>query len=289
MQYYRTADSGGHRLIVRREDEAYDLTSVHGDLRAITDLLSAARYAERPLDDIADSLLPRAERITADSLSTEAVLPVDPDEVWAAGVTYRISEEAREEESTLPAVYQDVYSADRPELFFKADGNRTVGPGEPIGVRKDSDWNVPEPELGIVLFEGEPVGYTIGNDVSSREIEGANPLYLPQAKVYDRCCALGPCFVSNDAVRDPHDLQMSMEIHREGAIIWEDETSTAEMVRTCEELVSFYRRSNALPRLAVLLTGTSLVPSGETTLRPNDLVRIEMESIGTLENPVVEV
>jgi 2-dehydro-3-deoxy-D-arabinonate dehydratase len=219
----------------------------------------------------------------------DAALPVVPDEVWAAGVTYKISEEARAEESTMPEMYMDVYDAERPEIFFKATASRTVGPGEAVGIRADSTWDVPEPELGVVLHEGDIVGYTAGNDVSSRDIEGANPLYLPQAKVYDRCCSLGPCVASPASVEDPHDLEMAVEIERDGETVFEDATSTAEMVRTCEELVSFLTRHNVVPETAVLLTGTSLVPPDEFTLHPGDEVRLDLENVGSLSNPVTEV
>lgn len=289
MRYYRSVGSEGTRLIARNQDRAFDLTSVHGELQSVVDLLSAARLTEEPLDAVVEHLVDRADWFPAADLDADAALPLVPDEVWAAGVTYEISEQAREAESVLPEVYRNVYDDERPEIFFKATPSRTVGPTEAIGVRKDSTWNVPEPELGVVLYGGEIAGYTIGNDVSSREIEGANPLYLPQAKVYDRCCALGPCFVPTETIPDPHDLEMSMEIHRDGEIVWAEATSTSEMVRSCEELVSFYRRSNVLPRLAVLLTGTSLVPGEDTNLEPDDVVRIEIESIGVLENPVVAV
>lgn len=205
------------------------------------------------------------------------------------GVTYKISEAARTAESVLPDVYAEVYTAERPELFFKATPGRTVAPGEAVGVRGDSGWDVPEPELGVVLYEGTVVGYTIGNDVSSRAIEGANPLYLPQAKVYDRCCSFGPCVATPGTVGDPHDLDLWIEIARDGETVFADETSTATMKRSCEELVSFWRRHNAIPETAVLLTGTSLVPPDEFTLHPGDRVTIEIEGIGTLENDVVQV
>jgi 2-dehydro-3-deoxy-D-arabinonate dehydratase len=209
--------------------------------------------------------------------------------VWAAGVTYKISEEAREAESGMPEMYLDVYDSQRPELFFKATPEHTVGPEVPIGIRSDSNWNVPEPELGIVLYEGSIVGYTIGNDVSSREIEGKNPLYLPQAKTYDRCCALGPCVASPETVADPHDLTISMSIERDETQIYAGETSTGEMKRSCQELIDYWTQCNAVPEVAVLLTGTSLVPDDSFTLRPKDTVRIQIEKIGSLVNPVIEV
>ena len=289
MRYYRRVDSGSRRIIAREGDRAYDLTSVHADIESITDLLSAGKFTGTTLDEVADTLVDRADPVAVESLENGVARPIVPDEVWAAGVTYEISEQAREEESELPDVYRRVYESERPEIFFKATANRTVGPTDSIGVRGDSGWNVPEPELGVVIFDGEVVGYTIGNDVSSRELEGTNPLYLPQAKVYDRSCSIGPCLVSPGGLSDPHDLDISMAIHRNGDVVFDGSTNTGEMVRSCEELVDYYRRSNALPRVAVLLTGTSLVPPDDVTLRAGDTVEISIESIGTLSNPVVTV
>ena len=289
MRYYRVSGRDGPRLIAREGEQAYDLTSVHDDLRTVTDLLAAARYLQLSIDDVAGGIADRAERIPEGISEDETVLPIVPDEIWAAGVTYEISEQAREEESALPDVYRRVYESDRPEVFFKSTPDRTVGPEEAIGVRADSGWNVPEPELGVVIYQGSIVGYTIGNDVSSREIEGSNPLYLTQAKVYDRSCAIGPCFVPAESIDDPHDLEMTMTISRDGERVYEGETNTNKMVRSCEELVSYYRRSNSLPRLSVLLTGTSLVPPEDVTLEAGDTVDIWIESIGTLSNPVITV
>ena len=267
------------------DDGTYDLTAVKPDLTSFDDLARAATVTDAGVDEVAERLLDRAPA------TEEEGPPLAPvaDEVWAAGVTYAISEQAREAESGMPDMYLDVYEAERPEVFFKATPGRTVGPGEAVGVREDAEWNVPEPELGVVLHRGDIVGYTVGNDVSSRDIEGANPLYLPQAKVYDRCCSLGPCVVSAESVGDPHDLEMSMTIGRDGEQVFEGSTSTAEMVRTCEELVSYYTRHNAVPERAVLLTGTSIVPPDEFTLREGDSVGIDIEGIGTLENDVVTV
>jgi 2-dehydro-3-deoxy-D-arabinonate dehydratase len=184
-------------------------------------------------------------------------------------------------------MYLDVYDAERPEIFFKSTPTRTVGPDEAVGIRADSDWDVPEPELAIVLYEGDIVGYTVGNDMSSRSIEGENPLYLPQAKVYDRCCSVGPAVVTD--IEDPHSLALSMSIHRDGDRVYHGETNTSEMKRTCEELVSYYTAHNAVPELSVLLTGTSLVPDDDFTLQEGDQVSINIESIGTLNNSVTVV
>ncbi|MFC6725131.1 fumarylacetoacetate hydrolase family protein, partial [Halobium palmae] len=196
---------------------------------------------------------------------------------------------AREAESGKPEVYLDVYENDRPELFLKATPARTVGPREAVGVRGDSEWDVPEPELGVVLHRGRAVGYTVGNDVSSRDIEGQNPLYLPQAKVYDRCCSFGPCVATPDTVGDPHDLRMSLTIEREGEVVYEDATSTGEMATTCETLVDYLTRHNTLPETVVLLTGTALVPPETYSLAEGDRISIDVERIGTLVNDTVVV
>ena len=288
MRYYRLpAEAGGSRLVARDGDDVYDLTAADPDLRSVGDLARLAAGADGGLDAAADRLDAADDASSAD-LGT-AGLPLVAEEVWAAGVTYRISEEARMEESSMPDIYYEVYRADRPEIFFKATPGRTVGPAEDVGIRADSTWDVPEPELGVVLHEGEIVGYTVGNDMSSRAIEGENPLYLPQAKVYDRCCSLGPCVASPETVGDPHDLDMRIEIDRDGETVFDDATSTGEMVRTCEELVGYLTRHNVIPETTVLLTGTSLVPPDEFTLHEGDVVRIEIENVGTLENPVREV
>ncbi len=288
MHYYRVVDqTGSYRLIVDNGESTCDLTAVKPALTSFADLARASNITGTSVDNVVSGLLEDAPSV--DFTTSTQLAPIEAEEVWAAGVTYEISEQAREDESGMPEVYLDVYEADRPELFFKATPSRTVSSGDQIGIRADSNWDVPEPELGIVLYQGELVGYTIGNDVSSREIEGLNPLYLPQAKVYDQCCAIGPCVVSAEAIDDPHDLEMTMTITRGEEIMYEESTSTGEMVRTCDELVSYFRRHNSVPETAVLLTGTSLVPDDSFTLQENDNVAISVEGIGTLENQVTTV
>lgn len=288
MQYYQvdTPDVG---LVVREADGTYDLATSDVPAESFRELANAARLSGDSIVEITRRLTSTAQELPSAEIEGNLVRPLSPDEVWAAGVTYEISEEAREAESDRPDVYLDVYDSDRPELFFKATASRTVGHGEEVGIRSDSTWDVPEPELGIVLYRGETVGYTIGNDVSSRSIEGENPLFLPQAKVYDRCCSLGPGITPVDSVPDPHDLTMTMTITRDGESVYEDGTSTAKMHRTCEELTSYFRRHNAVPELAVLLTGTSLVPDDEFTLREDDIVTISIDLLGELENRVTVV
>jgi 2-dehydro-3-deoxy-D-arabinonate dehydratase len=218
----------------------------------------------------------------------ELAIPVEPPEVWGAGVTYERSRDARVAESDAKDLYLNVYEAERPELFLKDAGcRRTVGPGEALGVRSDSAWNVPEPEIAVVLGDGgTPAGLTIGNDVSSRDIEGTNPLYLPQAKIFAGACALGP------AVLVPDDWEAALEIRlrisdADGAELFAGETSTARMRRTFPELVEWLLRANPVPPGSVLLTGTGLVPPDDFNLEPGHVVEIHVPGIGTLTNPVV--
>jgi 2-dehydro-3-deoxy-D-arabinonate dehydratase len=213
--------------------------------------------------------------------------PVEPPEVWCAGVTYERSRDARIEESGSD-VYARVYDADRPELFLKDAGcRRTVGPGAPIGVRSDSAWNVPEAEIGLVLGEGgEIAGYTIGNDVSSRDIEGANPLYLPQAKVFAGSCAIGPAVLLTEDQEPVFDIQLRI-FDGAGGELFRGATSTSRMKRGFRDLASWLVRDNPVPAGSVLLTGTGVVPPDDFTLAPGHVVEITVPGIGTLRNNVV--
>ncbi len=213
--------------------------------------------------------------------------PVEPPEVWCAGVTYERSRDARVEESAVEDVYSLVYDADRPELFLKDAGcRRTVGPGDAIGVRSDSTWDVPEPEIGIVIGDdGEITGVTIGNDVSSRSIEGANPLYLPQAKIYAAACAIGPAVLESPDLTEAFTIEMTVE-GADGSVLFAGETTTARMRRSFDELASWLTRDNPVPPGSILLTGTGLVPPSDFTLEPGHVVSIHVPRIGTLRNPV---
>ncbi len=288
MHYYQL-DKTADGLVASTDDGAFDLGTAETPVTSFRGLLAASERSDQSSSDLTHAMIDSAASIPESALEEDAVLPIASDEVWAAGVTYEISEEAREEESTQPDIYDHVYDADRPELFLKATPSRTVGPNEQVGIRGDSEWDVPEPELGVVLYKGEIVGYTIGNDMSSRSIEGDNPLYLPQAKVYDRCCSIGIAVTPADSVDDPHDLEMEMTISRDGEDVYRDSTSTNMMKRSCEELTSYLTRHNAVPELAVLLTGTSLVPSEGFTLQEGDVVSIEIDELGRLENDVTVV
>ena len=226
---------------------------------------------------------------TGNYADVNILAPIDgKTEVWAAGVTYKKSEEARKEESGTPDIYAKVYTAQRPELFFKATPRRVADPDAPIVVRTDSTWDVPEPELVLVINAyGEIIGYTIGNDVSSRSIEGENPLYLPQAKVYTGCCALGPGITPSWEISDPYNLTIHLTIERNNQVYWKGETSTRELKRRFNELVTYLFLENDFPDGVFLCTGTALVPEKQFTLQPGDVVQIRIDQLGTLRNPVV--
>ncbi len=213
--------------------------------------------------------------------------PIGSQEVWAAGVTYYRSRTARIEESPQGGDFYDrVYSADRPELFFKASPHRVVGPQQPLRLRSDSRWMVPEPELALcVNAQGRIFGYTVGNDLSSRDIEGANPLYLPQAKVFDGCCGLGPCLLLSEEPL-PAETEIALSIERSGETVFQETTRLEQMRRSPEELVAYLFRDNSFPVGCFLLTGTGIVPPSDFSLCSGDRVRISIMPIGTLENPV---
>jgi 2-dehydro-3-deoxy-D-arabinonate dehydratase len=251
-------------------------------------VLSELLHAENPQARL-EALSARAGSVESLPLASVKLLaPVDLHEVWGAGVTYERSKVARQEESEGAARFYDlVYRADRPELFFKATPSRVVGPGSAIRVRRDTHWCVPEPELGLVLSpELKLVGYTIGNDVSARDIEGENPLYLPQAKVYDACCSLGP-WITLEAAMPPADkIGIHLAIERGTETIVRESTSVARMARRFNDLIFWLGIDNLFPDGVILLTGTGIVPPDGFTLEPNDVVRITINGIGTLTNSV---
>jgi len=227
----------------------------------------------------------------ADFASAQILAPIGTQEVWAAGVTYYRSRSARMEESKSAGggdFYDRVYSAERPELFFKSTASRVAGPGSHVRIRSDAKWNVPEPELTLLINQrGQIIGYTVGNDMSSRDIEGENPLYLPQAKVYDRSCALGPCIlVTTEPL--PTTTPIRLEILRKGTAAFSAETTLAELKRTPVSLVEYLFRDNSFPTGAFLMTGTGIVPPDSFTLASGDRIRITIDPIGTLENEVIQ-
>ena len=227
--------------------------------------------------------------------ATPATIPIHPSaplqsqDIWAAGVTYYRSMNARMEESKDAGggtFYDRVYHADRPELFFKASARSVANPGDAVRIRRDSKWNVPEPELTLAInAHGHIFGYTIGNDMSSRDIEGENPLYLPQAKVYDRSAALGPALLISDEPL-PDTTEISIEIHRQGKMVFQGATTLNQIKRSLPSLAEYLFRENSFPHGCYLMTGTGIVPPDDFTLNSADEIRITIEPIGTLINPV---
>ncbi|WP_348267285.1 fumarylacetoacetate hydrolase family protein [Edaphobacter paludis] len=247
-----------------------------------------ALITREDLHDYCRSIVDRGDR-TKCFPSDSILAPIESQEVWAAGVTYYRSRSARIEESKDAGggdFYDRVYSAIRPELFFKATGPRVVGPNAKVKIRSDATWSVPEPEMTLLISpKGTILGYTIGNDMSSRDIEGENPLYLPQAKVYDGSCALGPCiFLSPDSL--PALTRIEIQIVRNGETAFSGSTSLSELKRDPKTLVSFLFRDNSFPHGCFLMTGTGVVPPDSFTLASGDEVRIVIEPIGTLANVV---
>jgi 2-dehydro-3-deoxy-D-arabinonate dehydratase len=282
------ADGGGPRAGVL-DGSALTGSVPGGDITALAAVPDLGRLLAQPLSRIREiCAAPGGETIPGDR--ARLLAPVDGrTEVWAAGVTYERSRTARMAESEASAdVYDRVYAAGRPELFFKSAAWRVAGPAAPVSVRADSDINVPEPELAVVLNSaGDVAGYTICNDMSSRSIEGENPLYLPQAKVYLGGCAVGPWITPAWEISDPYALVIELAISRAGATVWEGRASTSSLHRRIDELTAYLFREDDFPEGVVLSTGTSLVPDLPFTLREGDEIRIAIPEIGELVNPVV--
>ncbi len=248
-------------------------------------LLSDQADAPRAADLI--PLLRQLAQAPVERASITPRAPVSQQEIWAAGVTYKRSEEAREAESNHSTIYSRVYDAIRPELFFKANGYDVVALGAPVGIRADAEWSVPEPELVVVLnAHMEVVGFTIGNDMSSRDIEGENPLYLPQAKVYESACALGPRLWLQPGATVWPDLTINVEIERGGQTVFSGTTSTDDIHRPLAELIEYLGRCKRFPHGALLFTGTGVVPADNFTLVAGDSIRIGIDPIGELVNSV---
>lgn len=264
-------------------DQVKDLTAA--GLQQLTPLLEA----DDPLAALAE--LSRADLPTVALSAVRLLAPVEQQEVWAAGVTYLRSKQARMAESDFSArAYDEVYEAARPELFFKALPGKVVGPGQPVGIRRDSSWSVPEPELALVFnSRGQVVACTIGNDMSARDIEGQNLLYLPQAKIYDRSCALGPWLRLGAHEAEMRSWTIRLEICRSGAPVFVGETLVSRMRRRFDELAEYLFRCQSFPTGAVLLTGTGLVPPDQFRLEAGDQIQIRVSGVGTLTNPVVRV
>ncbi|WP_163875492.1 fumarylacetoacetate hydrolase family protein [Paenibacillus favisporus] len=289
MRIIRYLDGRQTRLAAVTDDErAYPLP--HSDLISLID--EAREKDVSPVRIVESAITPQNE-LTAAWPSLQLLTPVDAPEVWAAGVTYQRSREARNYEATggrmdAETFYDKVYDAVRPEIFLKSTAARTVGPNQDVTLRSDSVWQIPEPELGLVLAgDGTIVGYTAGNDMSCRDIEGENPLYLPQAKIWRKSCSIGPAIRLADTVEDPYDFSIVCQIYREGLVVVESEASTSQLNRKLDELVRFLAADNDLFDGTVLLTGTAIVPPADFTLAPGDRIEISISGIGTLVNHVI--
>lgn len=251
----------------------------------LIDLIRRAEAEGVTLAKLAGGL---ASRLAEDA---QLLLPIDPPEVWACGCTYEMSASFRDaEHGTREGMYAYVYREPRPEIFFKGTARVCVGPGQSVGIRPDSRFTAPEPELAVVLGrDGAILGYTLCNDVSAWDIERENPLYLPQSKMYDACCALGPVIVTADEISDPYNLQMTCTITRGDSLLFSGEVSTSKLHRKLEELVEYLRRGNRFPSGTVLSTGTGIIVTEEAALAEGDVVSITIPEIGTLSNPAAIV
>ncbi len=293
VRFHHPAAGAGARVGLHTDDSIYDLSqhypsvsawlqaSVNRAGAAVAELVELAQNARSyPGSDFVESVTPGEPK-------PHLLTPVDTQEIWAAGVTYERSRAARQEEAVDGGdIYARVYGAQRPEIFFKALGWRVVDPHGEVGIRADATWNVPEPELAVVYNPAlQPVGFTIGNDMSSRDIEGENPLYLPQAKVYSASCAIGPGIILNPSVEWPQ-TTIHLKIERGEVTVFEGDVSTDRIRRRIDELGDYLGRSNAFPNGVVLLTGTGVVPPPEFTLAAGDRVTISIGGIGKLVNTV---
>lgn len=283
-------------LGVWEKGNVYDLTNLtEGKINDITELYEIAKEKNQSLAMYIAALDYKDKAPSYEYEQVELLTPVDAQEVWACGVTYENSrlarnlemQDEREGEGSI-TVYDKVYDAERPELFFKSTSARTVPPGKPVCIRSDSTWQIPEPEVALVLSgTGEIIGYTAGNDMSSRDIEGENPLYLPQAKVWRNSCSFGPSIRLADTVEDPYKFQIICRIYRNDEVLVQGEANTSQLKRKYEELVEFLIRDNQFFAGTVLFTGTCIIPPDEFTLQEGDRIEIEVSGVGVLINEVL--
>lgn len=278
MKLYNTKKG----IVLEQQDKFFLIGDQDWDTYVFDDNLHAK--LEKTVQDL------QPDPAVKELIQSDIQAPIQSQEIWACGVTYYRSKVGRQEESKSTGgseFYARVYEADRPEIFFKSTPFRAVGPGGKVRIRKDSTWDVPEPELTLVVTpSGKIIGYTVGNDMSSRSIEGENPLYLPQAKTYDQSAAVGPCiYVTNEPL--PADTLIQMQILRDSKIVFEGEIAINQIKRRFEDLVSYLYRETSFPNGCLVMTGTGIVPSSDFTLRTDDEIRITIQHIGTLVNTVI--
>ena len=292
VQFY-DVDQSVHVGVVQ-DDQVVDITGREQDLTTTLDFVDEARRQRRSLDAVVADRLSEASggaHAYAELLEPDEprlTMPLFPPQVWGCGVTYRRSAEFRDADMEGPmGIYDKVYQSDRPEIFYKGDTQHCAGPNEPIGIRVDSSFTAPEPELAYVLgFDNEIIGYTICDDVSAWDIERENPLYLPQSKIFLGCTALGPTFVTAGEITDPYHLEITARIRRNGAVIFEGAANTDQIRHPFETLTAYLVRNNPVPVGTVVSTGTGIIVTEDAALRTGDIVEIEIDEIGLLATPV---
>tara|TARA_B100000029_G_C17605460_1_gene967273 strand:- start:3212 stop:4096 length:885 start_codon:yes stop_codon:yes gene_type:complete len=294
MKYFRIEKNNKPNLIINYSDNfGFNITEYSTYINTIEILSIEANSQNISRSKYINQFITNnnIKKIALDKIieKNKLLLPFIPDEVWAAGVTYKNSEFERKRESSTPDIYAKVYNAKRPEIFFKSTGNRLVAPNQKIGIRSDSKWNVPEAELAVILINNEIFGYSIGNDMTSREIEGENPLYLTQAKIYDKSCSIGPCIIDAESINNYEKFNINCKIIRDKKTIFNATSSVKSMNKSIPNLITWLKKSNTLPIKSAFLTGTGIVPPPEFTLLENDQISISISEIGTLNNSVIKV
>lgn len=276
------------KVVVDDGEKISDITKLRPSIKSSLDLIKVALSNDLTVSEyIRKTIIKNKENLSKADL-INARIPIDSPETWAFGVTYEDSMKERQAESDTPDVYGKVYVADRPEAFFKSTLARLKGPNDKVGIRFDSTWDVPEPELAFIVFQGKIIGFTIGNDMSSRSIEGANPLYIPQAKIFNNSASVGPCWVPIELI-DYNNLKVEMIITRISEKVFSGSGSTSLMKRKCDELNEWLHRSNDIPDGTTVMTGTGTIPPEDFTLQEGDEISITIENIGTLVNKVIKV
>jgi len=282
---YRKKNLSPTLAAVTDEDEVFDLP-----YQCLLDIVEKSKEMEVDVSTYIEEEISKQNPNEKRYDDLDLLPPIAAPEVWAAGVTYFKSMEARNFEATsgrldATTFYDKVYDAERPEIFFKSTKERTIGPNQNVYLRSDSNWQIPEPELGLVINKnGEILGYTIGNDMSCRDIEGENPLYLPQAKMWKHSCSIGPAIRLSDTIKDPYNLDIICRIYRDEQCLFEENANTSSLKRRYDELISYLLRDNVIFDGTVLLTGTCIVPPNDFTLQDGDRIDIEINGIGTLSN-----
>ena len=279
----------GQNVVVQGDSKVKNITKLRPSIKTSIDLIKVALGNDLSVSEYLKKTMDSKEGNSPNpSIMLNPRIPIDSPETWAFGVTYEDSMKERQAESDTPDVYGKVYVADRPEAFFKSTLARLKGPNDKVGIRLDSTWDVPEPELTFIVFHGKIVGFTVGNDMSSRSIEGENPLYIPQAKIFNNSASIGPCWVPIELI-DYNNLNVEMIIKRNSKEVYSGSGNTSLMKRKCDELNEWLHRSNDIPDGTTVMTGTGTIPPEDFTLQEGDEISITIENIGTLVNKVIKV